>query len=121
MTRPFTLMLVCGEPSGDALGAQLMAALKKLTGGTVKIIGIGGEAMAREGLDSLFDLSATSLMGLQEVVPKIPEVLRRVRRAAAYAVEQRPDAVVLIGQPGFHPSRGPPHQALAPAIPPSIT
>ena len=117
MTRPLTLMLVCGEPSGDALGAELMAALKSLTGGTVKIVGIGGEAMAREGLDSLFDLSATSLVGLQEVVPKIPEVLRRVHRAAAYAVEQRPDAVVLIDSPDFTHRVARRIKKLAPAIP----
>jgi lipid-A-disaccharide synthase len=99
--HPFTLMLVCGEPSGDQLGAQMMAALKKLTNGGVKFIGVGGDAMAREGLDSLFDLSATSLMGLQEIVPKIPEVLRRIRRAADFAAAARPDAVVLIDSPDF--------------------
>lgn len=99
--KPLTLMLVAGEPSGDLLGAELMAALKDLTHGQVKIIGVGGEAMAREGLDSLFDLSATALMGLQEVVPKIPEVLRRIRRAADFAAATKPDAVVLIDSPDF--------------------
>lgn len=101
MSRPLSLMLVAGEPSGDLLGAQLMAALKRETGGAVKIVGVGGEAMAAEGLVSLFDLSATSLMGIQEVIPKIPEVLRRVRRAADFAVAERPDAVVLIDSPDF--------------------
>jgi lipid-A-disaccharide synthase len=99
--KPLTLMLVAGEPSGDMLGAELMAALKEMTGGAVKIVGVGGEAMAREGLDSLFDLSATAVMGLQEVVPKIPEVLRRIRRAADFAAATRPDAVVLIDSPDF--------------------
>ena len=40
------LMLVCGEPSGDQLGAQLMAGLKALDP-TLRIVGVGGAAMAR--------------------------------------------------------------------------
>ena len=96
-----TLMLVCGEPSGDQLGAQLMAALKMLTGDSVKIVGVGGEAMAAQGLKTLFPLDATAVMGLREIVPKIPEILRRVRQAADFAAETRPDAVVLIDSPDF--------------------
>ncbi|MBU6298549.1 MAG: lipid-A-disaccharide synthase [Alphaproteobacteria bacterium] len=99
--RPLTLMLVCGEPSGDQLGGQLMASLKTLTHGAVAITGVGGEAMAAQGLRSLFPLDATAVMGLREVVPKIPEILARVRQAADFAVETRPDAVVLIDSPDF--------------------
>lgn len=100
-TRPLTLMLVCGEPSGDQLGAQLMVALNTLAGDTVKVVGVGGEAMAAQGLQTLFPLDATAVMGLREIVPKIPEILRRVRRAADFAAETRPDAVVLIDSPDF--------------------
>jgi len=100
-TKPFTLMLVCGEPSGDQLGAQLMAALKTLTGGSVKIVGVGGEAMAAQGLKSLYPLDVTAIMGLREVAPRIPAILARVRQAAEYAVQTQPDAVVLIDSPDF--------------------
>ncbi len=99
--NPLTLMLVCGEPSGDQLGAQLMAALKAIAGDSVKIVGVGGEAMAAQGLKSLFPLDATAVMGLREVVPRIPTILARVRQAADFAVETRPDAVVLIDSPDF--------------------
>jgi lipid-A-disaccharide synthase len=115
--KPLTLMLVAGEPSGDLLGAELMAALKDLTHGDVKIVGVGGEAMMREGLDPLFDLSATSIMGLQEVVPKIPEVLRRIRRAAEFAAATKPDAVVLIDSPDFTHRVAKRIRKIAPAIP----
>jgi len=98
---PVTLMLVCGEPSGDHLGAQLMAALKTLTGGSVRIVGVGGEAMAAQGLQSLFPLDVTALMGLRGIVPSIPKILARVRQAADYAVEVQADAVVLIDSPDF--------------------
>ncbi len=94
-------MLVCGEPSGDQLGAQLMAALKSLAGDEVKIVGVGGEAMAAQGLKSLFALDATAVMGLREIVPKIPRILAHVRAAADFALHTKPDAVVLIDSPDF--------------------
>jgi lipid-A-disaccharide synthase len=94
-------MLVCGEPSGDQLGAQLMAAIKQLAGDRVKIVGVGGPAMTREGLKSLYSLDATAVMGLREVVPAIPRILARVKQAADYAVQIHPDALVVIDSPDF--------------------
>jgi lipid-A-disaccharide synthase len=96
-----SLMLVCGEPSGDALGAQLMAGLKQLAGPHVQFSGVGGLAMAREGLKSLYPLDATAVMGLREVVPAIPAILARVKQAADFAVKTRPRAVVVIDSPDF--------------------
>ncbi|HEX9159400.1 MAG TPA: lipid-A-disaccharide synthase [Rhizomicrobium sp.] len=98
--HPFTLMLVCGEPSGDRLGAELMAGVKSINP-DVRIVGVGGPAMAAEGLQTLFPLDDTAVMGLREVVPRIPAILRRVREAADYAVRVAPDAVVLIDSPDF--------------------
>jgi lipid-A-disaccharide synthase len=94
-------MLVCGEPSGDLLGAQLMAGLKQASGGDVEITGVGGPAMTAQGLKSLYPLDATAVMGLREVVPAIPAILRRVREASDFALRTRPDAVVLIDSPDF--------------------
>jgi lipid-A-disaccharide synthase len=99
--KKHTLMLVCGEPSGDQLGAQLMAGIRELAGDSVSITGVGGEAMARQGLKSLFPLDTMAVMGLREVVPAIPAILRRVNQATVYALETRPDAVVLIDSPDF--------------------
>jgi len=96
-----SLMLICGEPSGDQLGGQLMAGLRQLAGDNLTITGVGGPAMARQGLKSLFPLETTAVMGLREVVPAIPAILRRVKEAVAFALETRPDAVVLIDSPDF--------------------
>lgn len=98
--KPHSVMLVCGEPSGDQLGGELMAGLKALEPSIV-ITGVGGAAMAAQGLKTLFPLDDTAVMGLREVVPKIPVILRRVREAADYALQIRPDAVVLIDSPDF--------------------
>jgi lipid-A-disaccharide synthase len=99
--KPISLMLICGEPSGDALGAQLMAGLKQLAGDRISFTGVGGLAMAREGLDSLYPLDATSVMGLREVVPAIPKILRHVKQAVDFAVRTKPDAVIVIDSPDF--------------------
>jgi lipid-A-disaccharide synthase len=94
-------MLVAGEPSGDALGAELIAALHTLTAGSVKIIGVGGPLMESQGFSSLYGLEDTAVMGLREVVPKIPKIIRRVREARDFALKERPDATVLIDSPDF--------------------
>ena len=101
VVSPLTIMLVCGEPSGDQLGAELMTGLRALGGDTIRIVGVGGSAMAAQGLKSLFPLDATAVMGLREVVPRIPEILRRVRVASDYALATKPDAVVCIDSPDF--------------------
>jgi lipid-A-disaccharide synthase len=94
-------MLVCGEPSGDQLGGELMAGLKAVAGPDLNIVGVGGPAMESQGLKSLFPLDDTAVMGLREVVPRIPAILRRVRQASDFALSIRPDAVVLIDSPDF--------------------
>lgn len=95
------VFLVAGEPSGDALGARLMAALKRRTEGRVRFAGVGGEAMAGEGLASLFPMSELTVMGAAEVLPRLPAILRRIRETAAHALAAAPAAVVTIDSPDF--------------------
>ena len=95
------IFLVAGEPSGDLLGGRLMAALKAATSGQIRFAGIGGATMAAEGLDSQFPLSDLAVMGIIEVVPHAPLILRRVRETAAAVKRLRPDAVVTIDAPAF--------------------
>lgn len=95
------VFLIAGEPSGDALGADLMAALKTRTGGRVHFAGIGGAGMAEQGLVSLFPMSELSVMGVFEVVPRIPRLLQRISQTVAAIVRSKPDAVVTIDAPGF--------------------
>ncbi|WP_298372150.1 lipid-A-disaccharide synthase [Azospirillum sp.] len=96
-----TLFLMAGEPSGDALGARLMAAAKRLTDGQVRFIGVGGEKMIAEGLVSLFPMGELTLFGVFELVPHLPNLIRRIDQTAAEIIRQRPDAVIGIDSPGF--------------------
>ncbi len=93
--------LIAGEPSGDVLGARLIEGLRELTGGKVRIIGIGGPLMEAQGLDSLFPIDALSVMGIVEVVPRIPKVLGLISRTVADIRRRQPDVVVAIDSKAF--------------------
>ena len=99
MTSP-RFVLIAGEPSGDRLGAALMAGLKELAPGC-RFSGIGGPAMQAEGLDSLFPMEELSIMGLVEVLPKYFHLKRRIREAADAVLAVAPDALITIDSPDF--------------------
>lgn len=94
------LYLIAGEPSGDRLGAALMAGLKSLVP-EVEFHGIGGPLMQAEGLASLFPMEELSIMGLVEVLPKYAHLKRRIRETAADALARQPAALISIDSPDF--------------------
>ncbi len=98
---PLLIYIIAGEPSGDALGGRLMAALKERTGGAVRFAGIGGERMAEQGLESLAPLADLAIMGVAEVLPRARRVLGHVKKAVAEIQRLRPAAVVTIDSSGF--------------------
>jgi lipid-A-disaccharide synthase len=97
---PFIYIIV-GEPSGDFLGGRLMAALQERTGGRVRFAGIGGAAMAAQGLKSRVPIGALAIMGVAEVLPRAAKIFRIVRATVADVLAQNPDAVVTIDSSGF--------------------
>ena len=100
MTSAPHFFLIAGEPSGDCLGAALMAGLKSLAPG-VTFSGIGGPAMQAEGLTSLFPMEELSIMGIAEVLPKYLHLKRRIRQAAEAALAAKPAALITIDSPDF--------------------
>jgi len=95
------IYIIAGEPSGDHLGARLMAALKAQTGGEVRFSGIGGPEMAKQGLSSLFPMSELTVMGLAEVMPRLPNLVRRISETARHILRIIPDVVVTVDAPDF--------------------
>lgn len=95
------VMLIAGEPSGDRLGASLMAALKRRRR-EVTFVGVGGPAMQAEGLTSSVPIDDLAVMGLVEVIPRIPRLMRHIRNTAARVRQERPDVLVTIDAPGFN-------------------
>ncbi len=100
MGKPLTFFLIAGEPSGDALGAALMAGLKARAP-DARFAGVGGPLMQAEGLTSLFPMQELSIMGIAEVLPKLPGLLGRIRETAAAVVSSVPDALITIDSPDF--------------------
>ena len=93
--------IIAGEPSGDALGGRLMAALRERSAGALSFAGIGGERMAEQGLKSLVPLHELAVMGVAEVLPRARLILRRVKETVAEIRRLKPAAVVTIDSSGF--------------------
>jgi lipid-A-disaccharide synthase len=100
-SEPPLVYLIAGEPSGDALGGRLMAALRERSPAPLRFAGIGGERMAEQGLESLVPLHELAVMGVAEVLPRARLILRRVRETVADIRRLKPAAVVTIDSSGF--------------------
>lgn len=99
--KPWRIMLVAGEVSGDRIAAQLMAALRKLSPRSIEFLGVGGMAMQDQGLTSLHDLSDTAVVGIWDVFKRLPLLLRRIRATADFALQANPDMLILVDSPDF--------------------
>jgi lipid-A-disaccharide synthase len=95
------IFLIATEESGDRLGANLMKVLRQRLGGAVHFEGVGGRAMAREGLMSLFPIEELSIIGLAAVVRELPKILGLIKETAAVVAEVSPDILVIIDSPDF--------------------
>ncbi len=101
MTGGLKVAVIAGEVSGDLLGADLVTALKAAHPGPIELVGVGGEALEAQGLTSLFDFSELSIMGLTQVLKRLPQLARRIRQTAEAVIAARPDVLVIIDSPDF--------------------
>jgi lipid-A-disaccharide synthase len=95
------IFLIATEESGDRLGAGLMKVLRQRFGDAVQFDGVGGRAMAGEGLSSRFPIEELSIVGLAAVVTQLPKILRLIRQTAGAVIEASPDILVIIDSPDF--------------------
>lgn len=101
VSRPVHVFLVAGEESGDQLAAGLMAALRQRLGDCVHFKGVGGSRMAAQGLNSLFPISETSIVGFGAVIAGLPKLMARVRETVEAVVAAPPDVLVIVDSPDF--------------------
>ncbi|ANP85389.1 lipid-A-disaccharide synthase [Rhizobium leguminosarum] len=98
---PLKIAVIAGEVSGDLLGADLIAALKRIHSGPVELVGVGGEGLQAEGLRSLFDFSELSIMGITQVLSRLPKLYTLIRQTTAAIIAARPDILLIIDSPDF--------------------
>jgi lipid-A-disaccharide synthase len=94
-------MIVAGEASGDQYGARVVRALRERMPG-IECFGIGGDLMKTEGVDLLFHISQTAIMGFVEVAKNAAFLRGMFRRCREELSLRKPDVVLLIDYPGFN-------------------
>ncbi|MDR0640721.1 MAG: lipid-A-disaccharide synthase [Holosporales bacterium] len=99
MAPNIKIYIVAGEPSGDAIGAKVLRAIK--TEGSVDVSGVGGPHLAREGLDSLFNITEISHGGIIELIPHIRRIKQLIQMTIDDITKVRPDVLLTIDSPGF--------------------
>ena len=96
-----SVLLSCGEPSGDLYAGALTRELRALVPG-ISVRGLGGDQFAAAGGERLEDFRGLAVTGFTEIVSKLPRFRRAMSRLVAAAQEQRPDVLVVIDFFGFN-------------------
>jgi lipid-A-disaccharide synthase len=100
--RPLRIFIVTGEPSGDALAASCIDALReRLAPREIVLSGVGGDMLAQRGLTSLFPQQDMAVMGVAAVVQRLPLLLKRIRQTIRAALEVAPDLILTVDSPDF--------------------
>ena len=94
------ILISAGEASSDMYGARLAKALRERTG--AKLFGMGGPRMGEAGVELVADYHEVAVVGITEVLHKIPTVVRVQRRLAHEAIRRRASLAILIDSPGTH-------------------
>ncbi len=95
------IFIIAGEVSGDQLGGILFRKLKT-SNNSIYFYGIGGNNLLELGLKPIFPMEKISLMGLIEVLPKIPELLSLIKLTVNKIIDIKPDLIITIDAPGFN-------------------
>ena len=98
---PATVLISCGEPSGDLYAGALAASLRSLDPG-VRLLGLGGDRFEAAGGELVGDYRGLAVTGIAEAVRVLPQSLLMYRRLVGVARGVRPDVAVVIDFPDFN-------------------
>jgi lipid-A-disaccharide synthase len=95
------IALIAGEASGDLLGSSIVRALRTRFP-DARFYGVTGPRMGEAGCESIASIERLSVMGLAEVLPKLPDILKLRRELRERFLAERPDCVIGIDAPDFN-------------------
>lgn len=101
MIPPLSIMMVAGEASGDMHGAKLVAAMREQSQ-DIRVCGIGGPALAAQGMEILYDSSRLAVVGIVEVLSHFRFIREAMRALEKRLREQPPQLLILIDYPDFN-------------------
>ena len=91
--------VIVGEESGENIAYTIISELKKKK--KIKLYGIGGKKLESIGVRSLFPFTDLSVMGLFEIIPKIPKLLYLINKTVNDIINVDPDLIITVDSPGF--------------------
>ena len=95
------LLIVAAEASADLHAARALSELRKMRP-EVHAFGVGGPRLREAGLEALYPAEDLNVMGIAEVLPKIPRILSVLRGLRRAAEVRRPRAALLVDSPDFN-------------------
>lgn len=95
------VLVVAGEASGDQHAADAVAALKALRP-ELRFFGMGGPKLAAQGVELIHGAHEISVMGIVEVLPKVPRIWQVLNDLERAAKERKPTVALLVDVPDFN-------------------
>jgi lipid-A-disaccharide synthase len=101
VSKPYSIMMIAGEVSGDNHAACVIRRLK-FSNKKIRIFGMGGTRMAEAGMDVREDLTRQALIGFWEVLKHYPWIKKRFDQCVQWLEQEKPDLLFLVDYPGFN-------------------
>ncbi|MBF97048.1 MAG: Lipid-A-disaccharide synthase [Alphaproteobacteria bacterium MarineAlpha9_Bin4] len=93
------IYIIVGEESGENIATSIVSSLKEYS--NFKLYGIGGSKLKKFGLKSLFPFTELSIMGLIEIIPKVPKILFLINKTVKHILKISPDLIITVDSPDF--------------------